>query len=306
MRLDRMVTLCVTRPLITAGLGASERTLPVLMYHSISDDPEAGVSAYYKIATNRDVFAMHIRRLGERGYQSADLAEGCRLLNTKVPTTSKPVVITFDDGFRDFYDQAFPILKKYGQTAVMYLPTAFIAGDRRSFKGRECMTWNEVRELHEQGVHFGSHTVSHPKLYELSWKEIEQELARSKEHLERELGVEITSFAYPFAFPQQDQRFTDKFTQMLRQLGYRNCATTAVGRVRPGDDLFCVKRLPVNSCDDQALFDAKLAGAYDWFAHPQNFVKRANSWLGRTRRNGSPSASSKTSSTAIAAQDSTR
>jgi peptidoglycan/xylan/chitin deacetylase (PgdA/CDA1 family) len=216
-----------------------------------------------------------------------DLAEAFRWLNTKVPTTSKPVVITFDDGFRDFHDLAFPILKKYGQTAIMHLPTAFIASNRRSFKGRECMTWNEVRELRKQGVHFGSHTVSHPKLYELSWKEIEAELAHSKENLERELGEEITGFGYPFAFPQQDQRFTDRLTQMLRQLGYRNCATTVVGRARPGDDPFCVKRLPVNGCDDTALFEAKMAGAYDWLAHPQALAKRARGWFGAAHKKSS-------------------
>ena len=216
-----------------------------------------------------------------------DLAEGFRWLNTRVPTTNKPVVITFDDGFRDFHDLAFPILNKYGQTAVMHLPTAFIASNRRSFKGRECMTWNEVRELRQQGVRFGSHTVSHPKLYELSWKEIEAELAHSKENIERELGEEITGFGYPFAFPQQDRRFADRFTQLLRQLGYRNCATTMVGRARPGDDLFCVRRLPVNGCDDPALFEAKLAGAYDWFARPQALAKRAKAWFGITQKNGS-------------------
>ena len=294
MRLDRIVTLGVARPLVSLLGGSSTRALPVLMYHSISDDPQPDVAPYYKTTTSRAVFEEQIRRLTEQGYQSVDLAEALRRINTRIPTPGKAVVITFDDGFRDFYDLAFPILKKHGQTAVMYLPTVFIGGDRRSFKGRECMTWSEVRELHGQGIHFGSHTVSHPKLYELSWTEIEEELARSKERIERELGAEVSSFAYPFAFPQQDQRFTDKFSRSLRQLGYRNCATTIVGRVQPGDDPFCVKRLPMNVCDDQALFKAKLAGAYDWVAAPQNAVKRAKRWLGR----GKPATSRSTGDTA--------
>ncbi len=276
-----MITLCLARPVKSVGLAASGRALPVLMYHSISDDPENGVAPYYKTATSPARFEEQIRFLSEHGFESVDLAEAIRLLNTKVPTTTKPVVITFDDGFRDFHDLAFPILKKYGQSAIMYLPTAFIGNERRSFKGRECMTWDEVKSLQGQGIAFGSHTVNHPKLYELPWKEIEEELANSKENLERELGGEAPSFAYPFAFPQQDQPFTDRFTRLLRQYGYRNCCTTMAGRVRPGDDSFRIKRLPVNGCDDPALFAAKLAGAYDWFAHPQNFVKRARRLLGR-------------------------
>jgi peptidoglycan/xylan/chitin deacetylase (PgdA/CDA1 family) len=275
MRLDRMMTLWVTRPLLSAGLAASRRTVPVLMYHSISGDPETGVAPYYKTATNPAVFEEQIRFLTDQGYQSVDVAEAFRLLNTKVPTATKPVVITFDDGFRDFHDVAFPILKKYRQTAVVYLPSAFIDGSRRSFKGRECLTWSEVRELRGQGIRFGSHTVSHPKLYELSWKEIEEELANSKERIERELGEEVSGFAYPFAFPQQDRRFTDRFIRLLRQRGYGHCCTTVIGRPQPGDDPFCVKRLPVNVDDDRALFAAKLAGAYDWFGRPQSWAKAA-------------------------------
>jgi peptidoglycan/xylan/chitin deacetylase (PgdA/CDA1 family) len=281
MRLDRIVTLCVARPLRAAGIGASKRALPILMYHGISDDPQPEFSPYYKTTTSRAVFEQHLRRLTEGGYRSVTMDEAASILQAGDARMDKTVVITFDDGFRDFYDLAFPALKQHGHTAVMYLPTAFIGNDRRSFKGRGCLTWQEVRELRAAGIEFGSHTVSHPKLYELSWQEIEIELAVSKERIERELDEEAASFAYPFAFPQQDERFADKFKKMLRDLGYRNCATTIIGRARAGDDLFCLKRLPANVCDDRALLDAKLTGAYDWLALPQSWSKKAKGWLRR-------------------------
>jgi peptidoglycan/xylan/chitin deacetylase (PgdA/CDA1 family) len=269
MRLDRVVTLCLARPLVAAGVVSRVRALPILMYHSISDDPQPGVSPYYKTTTSPAVFEQHLQRLSAAGYRSVHIDEAVRALQSGVPRNEKTVVITFDDGFRDFYDLAFPILKRLGHTASMFLPTAFVANDRRSFKDRECLVWSEVRELRVAGIEFGSHTVSHPKLYELGWKEIEDELALSKERIERELDQPVTGFSYPFAFPQQDQEFTARFAQLLRKLGYQNCSTTIIGRAHPGDDAFCLKRLPVNSCDDQLLFDAKLDGAYDWLAYPQ-------------------------------------
>jgi len=143
------------------------------------------------------------------------------------------------------------------------------------------LTWDEVRELRRAGVRFGSHTVSHPKLYELSWQKIENELAESKQQIQKELGEAISSFAYPYAFPQENRAFTQRLKAILRASGYQSCATTVIGSLPCGADPFFVKRLPVNDCDDQALFDAKLAGAYDWMGLPQAVVRRAKSLTGR-------------------------
>ena len=164
----------------------------------------------------------------------------------------------------------------------MYLPTAFISRQRRSFRNKECLTWEEVRELRRDGVRFGSHTVNHPKLHELPWDDIRAELTVSRDCLEQELQEPVTSFAYPYAFPQEDHRFAEEFAGLLREAGYRHCATTMVGRMLTGDDPFRLKRLPANSCDDRALFAAKLDGAYDWFAGVQRAFRHVKGWAGFT------------------------
>jgi peptidoglycan/xylan/chitin deacetylase (PgdA/CDA1 family) len=286
MRFDRSLTLRFFRPLQSIGLQTGGLHLPILMYHSISDGPEHGLSPYYKVCTSPRRFAEHMQGLAETGWQGVTLREGLDILAGGREIAARPVAITFDDGFHDFYTAAFPILKQHGFSATMYLPTAFIGDDRRLFKSRPCLNWNEIKELQKAGIEFGSHTVNHPVLYDLSWQEIERELALSKEQIEQELGETVASFAYPYAFPQEDASFTKAFAELLRGGGYCNCVTTVIGRAQPDDSPFSLKRLPANDGDDPALFQAKLAGAYDWLSGPQSWSKTARRCLRRPSRGG--------------------
>jgi peptidoglycan/xylan/chitin deacetylase (PgdA/CDA1 family) len=189
------------------------------------------------------------------------------------------VVITFDDGYRDFYHQAFPILNQFGFSATVFLPTAYIAENPASFKGTNCLTWTEVRQLSKHGILFGSHTVTHPQLWELSRAAVNQELANSKKTIEEKLGCAVESFAYPYAFPQADTDFTRMLRDSLRQAGYENGVCTIVGRANRKSEPFFLERLPVNCCDDAALFAAKLTGAYDWISGFQYVSKMVKARL---------------------------
>lgn len=274
MRFDRFITLNLAQHLRHTSRGASGPGLPILMYHSISDDPEPGLSPYYKVNTSPSVFRQHIGFLVEQGYNSIRLAKAVELLKLGAPMPEKSVVITFDDGFRSIFTEAFPVLQEHGFTATVFLPTAFIGSPRCSFKDKECLTWDEARDLQKFGIDFGSHTVSHPRLIELSWKDIETEVRQSKSELEQNLGGPINTFAHPYAFPQANRQYVQGFRKLLAKSGYVCCATTAIGSVRRGDDPYGLKRLPVNSLDDPAFFRAKLEGGYDWLARPQALIKR--------------------------------
>ena len=327
MRLDRFITLNLVQPvrrtldsLSALGREPEGGVFPVsiLMYHSVSEVDESA-RPYYVTNTHPAAFREQMRFLANHNYRVTDLETA---LNEPA-LNERTVVITFDDGFRDFYTTAFPILREFGFTATMFLPTALIGGARStsptsqkisdtfprpsagrgikgeevspsphwgegrggvavsspsptrlSFKGRDCMTWDEVRTLASEGIHFGSHTVSHPKLYDLDWPQIEEELTVSKETLEKELDQEITTFAYPFAYPQADRDFTRGFETLLQKVGYRCNVTTRIGRAKKGDPRFSLRRLPMNSFDDPILLQAKLKGGYDWLAQPQALVKK--------------------------------
>jgi peptidoglycan/xylan/chitin deacetylase (PgdA/CDA1 family) len=269
-RPDRLLTLSLFHPL--RHLRNAEWRLPILMYHSISEAPEPRRSAYFQTVTHPRAFREQMSQLASLGWRGIDLPTGCDVLKNRTP--GKYVVLTFDDGFRNFYTEAAPCLREQRFTASMFLPTGFISNARRSFNSVECLTWDEVRELRRLGFHFGSHTVTHPRLYGRSWDEIEKEVRESKEELESQLNEPITTFAYPYAYPQADQSFSGKFTETLNRAGYSCAVTTCVGRATYRDDLFLLPRLPANSSDDAALFLAKLEGGYDWVGAAQAAVKR--------------------------------
>jgi peptidoglycan/xylan/chitin deacetylase (PgdA/CDA1 family) len=243
------------------------------MYHSISDDKESISHPYYHINTTSAVFAEHMRFLSENDYSVINLHELVNCFDTNNKLTKKFAVITFDDGYRDFYTNAFPILQKYHFPATVFLPTDFIGNEKNKLRGKDHLTWDQISELSDSGGSFGSHTVSHPQLHDLVRDEIEHELRDSKKSIEDKTGKPVTSFSYPFAFPEEDKVFRGELRNILEKNGYTSGVTTVIGRAGIGDDPLFLKRIPVNNCDDELFFRAKLEGAYDWPHKPQYFYK---------------------------------
>jgi peptidoglycan/xylan/chitin deacetylase (PgdA/CDA1 family) len=280
-RLDRLLTLNFFQPFCRANSEKNSSSLPILMYHSISDGREENVSPYYRTATSPKLFAAHMELLRTRGYEVLGLQAGLEKFRRGNSDNAKLAIITFDDGFQDFYTAALPALRQYNFGATVFLPTAFVG---RDFKNRACMTWDEVRESQKAGIEFGSHTVNHPKLYELDLPQMRAELKESKATIEKELGQPVRSFAYPFAFPSADRAFLKVFVETLKETGYDCGVTTKIGLAGKNDDSFTLKRLPMNSADDEALFLAKLAGAYDWLAWPQETFKTMKNLISGRRQ----------------------
>jgi hypothetical protein len=227
-------------------------------------------------------FRQQMKWLRENGYRAVTLDDAVGLMQNASPQRAdRTVAITFDDGFHDFRLNAWPVLCEFGFVATMFVPTLYIRNTRKSFRGRECLTWREVRELSTSGVSFGSHTVSHPVLYRLPWPEVRRELWESRLQLESELDRPVTAFAYPYAFPQEDKAFCARLREELCSQGYRVATTTEIGHLQLGIDPLRVPRLPVNDCDDQRLFLSKLNGAYDWVRSVQflsRTARRVREW----------------------------
>lgn len=271
-RFDRWATLCLSFPLARL-LGPRQGTrVPILMYHSISDNLFGMSHPYYHINTSPEVFSEQMRWLRYAGYRTIDLREAWAGLETG-KDMSKTVVITFDDGYRDFYTDGMEIMKQCGFTATIFLATDRIRETPARIEGADYLTWNEVRELHAEGISFGSHTVTHPDLRSLELDQIEYELGHSKEIIEQQIGMGISSFSYPFAFPEENTDFTRFLKDLLENLGFEDGVSTILGRASLASDKLFLPRLPVNNWDDTRLLRAKLEGGYDWMHWPQLLKK---------------------------------
>jgi peptidoglycan/xylan/chitin deacetylase (PgdA/CDA1 family) len=177
LHIDRTVSVYLCHPLARRLNGWRRPRIPILMYHSIGES-QNGRHPYYETNTSPQVFAQQMKFLRDNGYR----ADGCHtaLQNATRRTNAKAVVMTFDDGYADFYRYAFPILTECCFSATVFVISGLMKPQRMSFKGTECLTLSEVRELHSQGISFGSHTVTHPDLRVLKQDEVERELSGSK------------------------------------------------------------------------------------------------------------------------------
>ena len=174
------------------------------------------------------------------------------------PPSARPRLwITFDDGYRDNYELAFPVLRRHALSATVFVTTGWLR-DSDHAPG-VCLSWREVREMAAAGIRFGAHTVSHPSLPELSEREAEAEIRESKRALEDRLGVPCTLFAYPFG--HVDRRVRD----LVAKAGFQWAVTTCEGVASLDGDPLLMPRTYLAASDllytDLRL---KLRGLHEW------------------------------------------
>lgn len=270
-RLDRALTLGLAQPVSRVSRRFSRCRIPVLMYHGISND--IGMShPYFETNTSTVVFKHQMQHLHDHGYKPINLDVAVRMIGSGT-CQQGAVVITFDDGLRNFYTQAMPILQAYQFPATMFVVSSFPGNSIIVPSDRKFMSWSEIREVESSGIMIGSHTVSHPKLRNLKPRDVERELKDSKQAIENQLGRTINAFSYPYAFPEQDVVFQGRLREYVIAAGYGHGVTTVLGSVHETSDRYFLPRIPMNEHDDAKLFQAKLEGAYDWLHMPQLIYK---------------------------------
>jgi peptidoglycan/xylan/chitin deacetylase (PgdA/CDA1 family) len=263
LRFDRALSVGVAHPLLPlVNKVTRPLRVPILMYHGIRKEAGSG-HPYFETHTSPQVFSAHMHYLKHHGYHAISVSEAAEAMEEGVKA-SKAVVITFDDGYHDFYTNAYPILMEYGFSATVFIISGLMQDVSGTSTQNKYMGWDKVREVHGRGIEIGSHTVTHPKLEWLNPELIDDELELSKQMIEERLGEAIQSFSCPYAFPEHRCEFARMLRSRLRAHGYQNAVTTIVGTAGPACDRFQLPRLPINSYDDLKLFEAKLEGAYNW------------------------------------------
>ncbi len=238
------------------------RTLRVLMYHKVNDQPENPVT----VPTGR--FAEQMALLKEFGYTVVGLDAVLDHYVEGAALPEKAVLITFDDGYRDNLENALPALQAHGYPAVLFAPLGFV-GDRRPLPHDEhlagrgiinrTLDWGELRELEQAGVRIESHGISHRPLAELEIDESAREIAISKLRLEEALGRPVRAFAY---VKGSEAHYRPVHLSLLRQAGYDLGFTSVSGANGPASDRFRLRRYNVEPYPART-FELVLAGACD-------------------------------------------
>jgi peptidoglycan/xylan/chitin deacetylase (PgdA/CDA1 family) len=210
------------------------RRVPILMYHRIDYVTASTPDITRRLTVNPVVFRHQMRWLTRHHYNAITQRQLFDVLMCAARLPRRRVLISFDDGYRDVYRYAAPVLERRGLPATAYVITGRISGDDHSF-----LTWRELRLLERDGVEIGSHTVSHVGLTSLSDSEALSELVRSRKVLERKLGHRVPWLAYPYG------AYDSRVEALTRRAGYLLATTTVPGTYQYANQPLALHRLRV-------------------------------------------------------------
>ncbi len=220
--------------------------VPILMYHYVRVNPNPVDRIGAGLSVNPDLFARQMAYLADAGYTPVTLADVYAAWTAGQPLPPKPVVLTFDDGYRDFYTAAYPVLKGRGFKATVYVIVDFL--DRPAY-----LTWDMLANLLAEGlVTVGSHTLTHVDLSTAPAERVRREIFESKQRLEGRLGIPVTDFSYPSG------RYNGAVVGLVDAAGYRTAVTTRPGNILRLEERLTLPRVRVDGREGLAEFITKL------------------------------------------------
>lgn len=230
--------------------------ISILMYHQVGDF--APMRAHRSTYCHYKRFQHQMALLQRLRYRVLSLDQALACLNGERPIPPRAVVLTFDDGYENFYEYAWPVLQEYGFPAMVYLlsgllgqPSSWFEADGRATP--PLMSRERVLQLRDLGVDFGSHGVSHVKLAEVDAGKVEVEVRESKQALEALLGEEVRHFCYPYGSHDMTA------LQAVERAGYATAVTCQRAAATPSFDPLLLPRKAISFGDNLAGFFWKLA-----------------------------------------------
>ena len=216
--------------------------VPVLNYHQVQEKNGNPLTLW------PDQFEAQMAYLADEGYTTITIDEMMESIENGTPLPEKPVIITFDDGYADNYEYAYPILKKYGFKATIFLIYDFT----NTYPGY--LTWEQIAEMRDSGlIRFESHTMTHANLAELhTMDELRHEIADSHDLLSEKIGYDMHYIAYPGG------RVNPEIEQITRAAGYRGGFTVHYGLSTPEEGCYRMDRIPIFGANMHTLTRFKL------------------------------------------------
>lgn len=205
--------------------------IPIIMYHYVEYVQDAGDFIRKRLNIIPHTFEKHLNDLRNAGYDSYFVKDVPDILNGNIHYNSKSIIISFDDGYEDFYTVVFPLLKKYHMRATLYVIYDFIG--RKGF-----VTHDQIQELiNSDLVEIGSHTLDHLYLKSLPDKVVEKQIMESKKKFEEDYHIKIFTFAYPYG------AMSPYAIQKVKDAGYTAAASVISGTLQSQDNLFFLSRI---------------------------------------------------------------
>lgn len=226
---------------IRVHLGPGHIDAPILLYHRI-DIPEYALSPYY---VTPEHFEQQMALLKNWGYETISMNMLARAIRAGEDLPARPLVISFDDGQLSVYENAFPIMKKYGFTGILYLVGTYV--DAQTF-----MTSAQIKEMVAAGWEVGSHSMSHQDLTALESDQQFYEVTKSREVLMEKIGEPVNSFAYPFGY------YNEGLMNMARRAGYSSAVGVGYTYYQSEWNLYVLQRRDVKGAFDLRTFAALL------------------------------------------------
>lgn len=226
-------------------LVASPRTMKARMVADSENGTKVMVLNYHKIedvdislsVLPRD-FEDQMKYLKDNNYHTITPEELYDSLSGNYQLPENPVLITFDDGYLDNYENAYPILKKYGFKATIFVISSFVG------KYEHYFDWEQAKEMAEHGISIQSHTVDHKSMTDLSDEQLRTELVESKKKIEEEMGRPVNFIAYPTG------TYNLHIAQMVKDAGYKAAFTIKYGNVDKASNIYALERVPIFHTED--------------------------------------------------------
>ncbi|MBM7567158.1 polysaccharide deacetylase family protein [Paenibacillus sacheonensis] len=239
MTVDQLLQFKRTTAVFASSPAGAVR-IPVLCYHSIADN---GAGNEYVVSPEK--FRQEMAWLHDQGYRSLSMEEFGAMLSGQASSDGKEVLITFDDGYKNNYTAALPILEQYGFQATEFLVTSWVGG-------KDYLTWDQVKTMQAAGWDIMAHTQTHPYLPLHTAKTQRDELEGSKVAIERNLGTKATAVAYPYGLRSEETM------RLAKQSGYVYAFTFDDGWTTGEQNPYLLKRLFISGDQDLADFERKM------------------------------------------------
>jgi len=224
--------------LMPTPMGVYSWTLkvPILMYHYISKPPEDADEYRTDLSVTPDQFREQLSYLKDNGYTTIDLYDLSQAIVSQIELPEKPIILTFDDGYLDNYENAFPVLQEFGYEGTFFVVTEFIDKQREGY-----MTWAMVEEMARSGMRMESHSRTHPDLRGISRERLIWEILGSQETLAAHIGYIPRYFCHPGGW------YDEATIQMLQELNFWGATTTQNGSWHGFDDRFEWRRVRIRN-----------------------------------------------------------